>query len=361
MSDARAPVGILLAAGLGTRLRPATDFCPKPLIPVAGLEPLFFALYRLREARVRRVIVNAHHLSEKIDARLKDWAPLLKGLEIRLSVERPEILGTGGALLKIFRDSADWFRDSAALVQNADTLARIDLQPFLRNPEKNLLAISRRKDHLAKYGPLWLRGEGPSIGQWVTAGSQAGAPGLIPAHFLGVHMISGRALAKLTGERFAPRAIDLFDGLYRPLIQEGEVFESLEYFGVPTTEQWFDMNTPEFLLEAQSLILERIEQDSEWTAALQARHPGLRHPSEGVWIRGVGPRKTRPPLVWAEESTAAWSEPWDVLAGPGASVVIEKDAPAPTQSFEIAEASLLVRSAGTPSAATLLRKEVSVW
>lgn len=354
-------VGILLAAGLGTRLRPATDFRPKPLIPVAGLEPLFFALYRMRAAGLRRVVVNSHHLSECVEARLRDWSPLLSGLEIRRSVERPEILGTGGALLKIFRDFPDWFSDTSVIVQNADTLARINLGALLDKPDRNAMAVSRSQEHLSKYGPLWTHSDGERRGQWAAAGSKNGGPGLEAGHFLGVHTLSRTAVKRLQSAEFPTRSIDLFSGVYEPLIREGHVFVAEEYFRPGSTDEWFDMNNPEFLLEAQTKILERLERDEEWQLALQARHPGLTHPQPGVWVKGAGPRKARPPLVWVEDAPEAWGEPWDVTAGPGTCVVVEKGARHPPIFFEAEKSSLLICELGASAPVAHLRSAVAVW
>ncbi|MEK7819824.1 MAG: sugar phosphate nucleotidyltransferase, partial [Pseudomonadota bacterium] len=65
---------MVLAAGLGTRLRPLTDTLPKPLVSVAGQTLLDWALDRLADAGVERAVVNLHHLGDKIEAHLKDRA-----------------------------------------------------------------------------------------------------------------------------------------------------------------------------------------------------------------------------------------------------------------------------------------------
>jgi NDP-sugar pyrophosphorylase family protein len=353
-------VGILLAAGFGTRLRPATDLRPKPLLPVAGLEPLFFALHRLSETGLRKVVVNSHHLNDQIEAKLREWEGRLPKLEIRRSVEKPEILGTGGALLKIFRDFPDWFEGSSVLVQNADTLARLDLARLVSSPDRNLFAISRRAEHLAKYGPLWVKGEGAERGRWAAAGSKEGAPGLEATHFLGLHSLSRAAVSRLLNGPFETRAVDLFDGVYRPLIREGQSFDSVEYFVAGSKDEWFDMNTPEFLLEAQAKILDGLENDRGWQEALKARHPGLERRSPGVWIRGTGPSEARAPLVWVEDSQGFVPKS-TAKAGPRASLVAEGRAVSLAKLDSIENASLLVREGASSPPRGDLRGEVAVW
>ncbi len=86
---------MVLAAGLGTRLRPATDVVPKPLFPVLGIPVVEWAIAGLRQAGVTEAIVNLHHCGAAIARRLGDGRHL--GVALAYS-EEPTILGTGGAL-----------------------------------------------------------------------------------------------------------------------------------------------------------------------------------------------------------------------------------------------------------------------
>ncbi len=87
---------MVLAAGLGTRMRPLTDHRPKPLIEVAGKSLLDYGFDRLREAHVQTAVVNAHYLAEQIFA----WAKRQTSPHIILSDERGELLDTGGGIAK---------------------------------------------------------------------------------------------------------------------------------------------------------------------------------------------------------------------------------------------------------------------
>lgn len=86
---------MVMAAGLATRLRPITDSLPKALVPVLGVPMLDVVLNRLRDAGVKRVVINLHHLGEQIRAHLKDRTDL----EILYS-EEAEILETGGGIVQ---------------------------------------------------------------------------------------------------------------------------------------------------------------------------------------------------------------------------------------------------------------------
>ena len=87
---------MVLAAGMGTRMRPLTDTMPKPLIEVAGKRLVDRMLDPLVAAGVKRVIVNVHYLAEQVEAHLA----VRSDLEIVFSDERGEVLETGGALAK---------------------------------------------------------------------------------------------------------------------------------------------------------------------------------------------------------------------------------------------------------------------
>lgn len=87
---------MVLAAGLGTRMRPLTDACPKPLIPVRGRKLIDRVIGPLKEAGVQRIVVNVHYLPEQIEAYLKG----LTDFEVIVSDERDMVLETGGGLAK---------------------------------------------------------------------------------------------------------------------------------------------------------------------------------------------------------------------------------------------------------------------
>ncbi len=87
---------MILAAGLGTRMRPLTDTCPKPLLPLGGRPMIELALDHAVAAGVRRVVVNLHYLGGMI----RDHLAARKVPEILFSEEQPEILGTGGGIAK---------------------------------------------------------------------------------------------------------------------------------------------------------------------------------------------------------------------------------------------------------------------
>ena len=87
---------MILAAGLGQRMRPITERIPKPLIEVAGRRLIDRAVDRLVAAGVTRIVVNAHHLADQIEA----WARSRRDVAITVSDERDELLDTGGGIAR---------------------------------------------------------------------------------------------------------------------------------------------------------------------------------------------------------------------------------------------------------------------
>src|SRR5208283_6032201 len=131
---------MILAAGLGTRLRPLTDTCPKALVEVSGRTLLEITLTRLSSFGVRDVIVNVHHFPDMILDYLKAHNNF--GLHIAISREE-QLLDTGGGLKK-----ASWFflQDSAHaeepfILHNVDVISTINLRRMLEfHNEKQALA-----------------------------------------------------------------------------------------------------------------------------------------------------------------------------------------------------------------------------
>jgi N-acetyl-alpha-D-muramate 1-phosphate uridylyltransferase len=87
---------MILAAGLGTRMRPLTNHTPKPLLPVAGKRIIDYGIDHLRKAGVTRAIVNKHYLPDQIDA----WANTIANMQIIVSDETDQVLETGGGVLR---------------------------------------------------------------------------------------------------------------------------------------------------------------------------------------------------------------------------------------------------------------------
>ena len=216
---------MILAAGLGTRLRPLTNHRPKALVEVAGRTLLEITLSRLREFGVHDVIVNVHHFADAVIEYLKSNSNF--GMRVEISRE-DVLLDTGGGLKK-----AGWFfkGEGPFILHNVDVISTIDLTRMLQFHNDNralaTLAVQDRKTSR----PLLFDDQLQLCGR-----AEAGS-GLA---FSGIHVIS-------------PRILDLVDDgvfsiitSYLNLAKRGEkimAFRADEY-------RWRDLGKPEDLKKA---------------------------------------------------------------------------------------------------------------
>ena len=155
-------VGVVLAAGLGTRLRPLTDVRPKALWPVGGVPLVDLAIERVRPW-VDQVAVNVHAGREQMEAHLA-------GRGVHVSVEE-ELLGTAGALGKL----KAWVAGRPVLLTNADAWHRFDLGPLLEGWDggrPRLLVV--RDEERGDFGP-W-RYAGTALLPWTVVASLEPVP-----------------------------------------------------------------------------------------------------------------------------------------------------------------------------------------
>jgi mannose-1-phosphate guanylyltransferase len=115
---------LLLAAGLGTRLRPITDTIPKCLVPIHGRPLLGYWLDLLLNDGIEQVLINTHYLPTAVQAYV---AATSKPERIQL-VHESNLLGTGGTVLR----NREFFSEGAFLVAHADNLTRFDVRAFMK-------------------------------------------------------------------------------------------------------------------------------------------------------------------------------------------------------------------------------------
>jgi NDP-sugar pyrophosphorylase family protein len=199
---------MILAAGMGTRLRPLTNDRPKALVEVAGRTLLEITLSRLREFGIGEVIINVHHFADVIVDYLNRNNNF--GMRIEVSHEQ-ELLDTGGGLKK-----AAWFflENSASLeepfiLHNVDVISTIDLERMLQFHRENqaLATLAVQERETSRY---LLFDQQIGDPQMQLCGRRAGSkqqPELVraardvrPLAFSGIHIISPRVLSMMTEE-----------------------------------------------------------------------------------------------------------------------------------------------------------------
>lgn len=133
---------MILAAGLGTRLKPLTDTMPKALVPVGGKPLLEHNMRKLRNQGYDHFVINVHHFAQQIIDYVKqqDYAPL-----VQFSDEKEQLLETGGGLKKAQSMFSD---ESPILIHNVDILDNVDYDWFVRQHEADedaVLLVSKRQ------------------------------------------------------------------------------------------------------------------------------------------------------------------------------------------------------------------------
>ncbi len=219
---------VILAGGLGTRLRPFTEKAPKAMFPVKG-EPFVAHLLRLlKENGVPEAILCIGYLGQQVKDYLGNGEKL--GLKVKYSEEKERLLGTGGALRQ-----AQSLLDEHFYVINGDTYLPIDYQEvekaFLHRGKKALMVVSDNSDNTGVPNNVELEGLMVTRHQ-----KQSGNPRLRYVD-AGVLALQRRALDIIK----EGTALSLEEGLYPLLIQERELAAYI------TKQKFYDIGTLEQL------------------------------------------------------------------------------------------------------------------
>ncbi len=235
---------MVLAAGLGTRLRPLTESRPKALVEVAGRTMLEIMLVRLRAFGIREVIINVHHFADMIVEYLKTNDNF--GMHIEVSREET-LLDTGGGLKK-----AAWFflEDSGAagepfILHNADVLSMIDLRCMVDCHKEHqalaTLAVQSRPSSRQLLFDEHLRLCGRRAGRDQPAELVRPSERLEALAFSGIHVISPRLLTMMSKED----VFSIIDCYLQAAAREEKImaFRADKYY-------WRDLGSPDDLMQA---------------------------------------------------------------------------------------------------------------
>lgn len=236
----------VLGAGLGKRLRPLTEWTPKPLIPIFQKPLITFALDHLIEAGVESFVINTHHRSEPFDDVFAGGA--YAGRAVKL-VHEPDLLETGGGIKNVER----WLQPRPFLVYSGDILTDIALAPLLEEHFRagNDVTLALRETGLAK-------GVAFVDGRVVDIGNRFGHPGNYD--FANVSIWSPEIFARIP----AGQKISFVPVLAEWIAQNGKIG------GVVTNEgQWFNIGLRADYLKVHRTIAEqnwkpRYITDSDW-------------------------------------------------------------------------------------------------
>ena len=230
---------MVLAAGLGLRLRPITDTLPKPLVEVGGTTLLGHGLDQLAAAGVATAVVNTHYLGRQIEDHLQSRTDPA----IVISSEADELLETGGGVAK----ALDNFGDDPFYVLNADILC-------LDGPTPSLARLAAAWNDDEMDGLLLLhstveaygyRGDGDFEVDPLGKLERRAERGISPYLFTGIQMLHPRLFKAAPGGAFSINL--LYD----------QAMESDRLYGIVHDGEWFHIGTPEGLAEANTYISQR--------------------------------------------------------------------------------------------------------
>ena len=226
---------MILAAGLGTRMRPITDTLPKPLVEVAGQPLIAYGLEALGSAGVRDVIVNVHYLAPLLIDWLSDWP----GANITISDETAELLDSGGGIV----NALPMLGTEPFLILNADTFwiedpnakrDNLSLMIDRFDPESmDILLMTARLDQATGHtgaGDFIINEDG-RLTRYKGLGN--------PVIYAGAIILHPRIFSGITETKFSiNRCFDV-------AASQGRLF------GAPLQGHWLTVGTPEAIAEAE--------------------------------------------------------------------------------------------------------------
>ena len=237
MSGLVSDTAMLMAAGLGKRMRPLTATTPKPMVRVAGKPLIDRALDRVEDAGIAKAVVNVHYLAEAIEAHIGGR----KAPAVTFSDERAELLETGGGMVKA---RAAGLLPDPFFACNADSIwldgprnAFLDLSQAW-NPDKMdallLVVTHARAYNFDGTGDFYMDGAGRL--------SRKRPDRIAPFIYTGIQLVSHRLL------RDAPEGKFSTNILWDRAIAEDRLY------GVAFTGQWYEVGTPQHIRPTEEAL-----------------------------------------------------------------------------------------------------------
>lgn len=231
---------MILAAGLGTRLRPLTATVPKPLVEVAGRPLIEYSLRLLQAGGITDIVINLHHLGEQVPARLGDGSSY--GLRIVYSMEQ-KILDTGGGI----KNAESLLRNQPFVVINGDTILDAPLDELIeahRRRNATATMLLRADPDAARYGIVRVDADARvrSILDRPPAPANAGWHSYM---FAGLHVFDPQVFSFMQPDS----AFSITRETYPLMIERGETV-----LGIPSSRAWLTVDTPEALAAAETAL-----------------------------------------------------------------------------------------------------------
>ena len=234
---------MIFAAGLGTRLRPLTDHCPKAMVKVEGKSLLEHNIINLKKAGFDHIVVNVHHFGQQIIDFLAQNDNF--GIDIQISDERDLLLDTGGGIMKALTLFGN---DESVLIHNVDIISNVNLREVydchVKSGRDATLCVAQRKTsrYLLFDHDMRLRG-------WtnITTGEVKGEKAENMMAFAGIHVISQSLAPSLQAMQ---RPVFPIMDFYLTNCSDSRFFG----FPLPADTLWVDCGKPESLEKAAEII-----------------------------------------------------------------------------------------------------------
>ena len=225
---------IIIAGGFGTRLRPVTDFCPKPALPIMGRPFLEYQLELLKRAGIRRVVFSLMYYADRIISIFGDGTQY--GMEFFYAVEEVP-LGTGGGI----KNCEKYIQDDLTVIFNGDVLTDLDLNDvinFHRERKAKITLTMTPVEDPTVYGVIFTDADG-RVERFLEKPTREDATqNTISA---GIYVYERDVF-----DHIPPNTnYSVERGLYPSMLDEGELM-----FGFRTEKYWLDVGTPEKFMKA---------------------------------------------------------------------------------------------------------------
>jgi MurNAc alpha-1-phosphate uridylyltransferase len=235
MTDLASDTAMIMAAGMGKRMRPLTASQPKPLVRVGGKPLIDHALDKLATAGVEKAVVNVHYLADALEAHVAERT----SPKVLISDERDALLETGGGMVKAQDDLPDPF-----FCLNADNIwldgprdAFHDLSHRWNPDEMDALLLLVPHARAANF-----RGKGDFHMDALGRVTRRRTGRIAPFIYTGIQLVSKRLL------RDAPEGKFSTNILWTRAIEEGRLF------GTSFTGHWFEVGTPQAIAPTEEAL-----------------------------------------------------------------------------------------------------------
>ncbi|MEE9165048.1 MAG: NDP-sugar synthase [Nitrospinota bacterium] len=257
---------MILAAGLGRRLRPLTDLLSKSMVPISNKPFLEYLIGYLEQAGFEELVINLHHHPNIIKDYFKDGSAF--GVRINYSMEK-EILGTAGGI----KAAEPFLKDDLFFVINSDIAFKLDFADVIQFHKKNnalVTMIVREDKDVEKYGVIGIDSS-CRVRRFLDLCDKLRTGTLKKTMFTGVALFDPSVLKEFPDKGYCDISKDIYPKL---------LTDDLPFFGYVTDKYWVDMGNPQkYLFLQKEIFSKKVFQNTvrdEQETNLQNRFSGAR-------------------------------------------------------------------------------------